>query len=49
MAAWEELVEFRLSRASRSAIRFSNEAMTARIAARASGGTVFKSDSGIEG
>ena len=45
----DELVEFRLSLASNSAIRFSNEAMTARIAVWASGGTVFQSDSGIEG
>jgi len=45
----EELVESWLSRASRSAIRFSREAMTARKAAWASGGTVFQRDSGIEG
>src|SRR6516165_2341807 len=45
----DELVEFWLSRASRSAIRLSREAMTARRAAWASGGTVLQSDSGIEG
>jgi hypothetical protein len=45
----EELVEFWLSRASRSAIRCSSEAMKARTAAWASGGTVIQSDSGIEG
>jgi len=42
-------VEFWLSRCSNSAIRFSKAAMTARMAAWASGGTVFQSDSGIEG
>ena len=45
----DELVEFRLSLASNSAIRFSKAAITARMAACASGGTVFQSDSGIEG
>ena len=45
----EELVEFWLSRVSRSAIRFSSEAMTARMAAWASGGTVIQRDSGIVG
>jgi hypothetical protein len=40
----EELVEFWLSRAPRSAMRFSKEAMTARMAAWASGGTVFQRD-----
>ncbi|MBX6315314.1 MAG: hypothetical protein IRY99_20740 [Isosphaeraceae bacterium] len=45
----EELVEFWLSRDSRSVIHFSREATTARMAAWASGGTVFQSDSGIEG
>jgi hypothetical protein len=46
---FEELVEFWLSRASKSVIRFSKETMTARMAAWASGGTVFQSDSGIGG
>jgi hypothetical protein len=46
---FEELVEFVLSRASKSAIRFSKEEITAKIAARASGCTVFQSDSGTEG
>jgi hypothetical protein len=46
---FEELVELRLSLCSSSAIRFSKAAMTARMAAWASGGTVFLSDSGIEG
>jgi hypothetical protein len=46
---FEELVEFWLSRASRSAIRCSKETMSAKMAAWASGGTVFQSDSGIEG
>ena len=45
----DELVEFRLSRASRSATRFSKDAMTARMAAWASGDTAFQSESGIEG
>jgi hypothetical protein len=44
----DELVEFGLSRASRSAMSFSNEAMTAGMAAWASGGTVFQSNTGIE-
>jgi hypothetical protein len=44
----DELVEFRLSLASRSAIRFSKEAIAARMAAWASGGTMFQSASGIE-
>src|SRR4029077_6952329 len=50
----EELVELSLSRASRSATRWSNSAIrprsdskTARRAACASGGTVFQRDSGI--
>jgi hypothetical protein len=46
---FEELVEFWLSLCSNSAIRFSKAAMTARMAAWASGGTVFQSDSEIEG
>ena len=45
----DELVEFRLSLASDSAIRFSKAAITARMAACASGGTVFRSDLGIVG
>ena len=52
----DELVELRLSRAcssatifSKSTIRFSSEAMTARIATWACGGTVFQRDSVIEG
>lgn len=45
----DELVGFWLSRASRLAILFPQEAMTARIAVWASGGTVFQSESGIEG
>ena len=45
----DELVEFRLSLASKSVIRFSKQAMTDRMAAWASGGTVFQRDSGIEG
>jgi hypothetical protein len=45
----EELVEFWLSRASSSAIRFSRDEMTARMAVWASGGTVIQRDSGIEG
>jgi hypothetical protein len=44
----EELVAFRLSLCSNSAIRFSKAAMTARMAAWASGGTVFQSDSEME-
>jgi transposase-like protein len=43
------LVEFWSSLCSNSAIRFSIAAMTARMSAWASGGTVFQSDSGIEG
>jgi hypothetical protein len=46
---FEELVEFCLSRAFNSAIRASSEAVTARTAAWASGGTVFQNDSGSEG
>jgi hypothetical protein len=46
---FEELVEFRLSFCSSSAIRVSNEAMTATMAAWASGGTVLQSESRIEG
>ena len=45
----DEFVEFWLSLCFHSAIRFSKAAMTARIAAWASGGTAFQSDSGIEG
>jgi hypothetical protein len=45
----EELVEFRLSRTSKSVIRFSKETMTARMAVWASAGTVSQSDSGIGG
>jgi hypothetical protein len=45
----EEFVEFWLSFCSNSAIRFSKAAMTVRMAAWASGGTVFQSESGIEG
>jgi hypothetical protein len=46
---FEELVEFRSSRCSNSAIRFSKAAIMSRMAAWASGGTVFQSDSGIDG
>jgi hypothetical protein len=46
---FEELVELRLSLCSNSAIRFSKDVITAKMAAWASGATVFQSDSGIEG
>jgi hypothetical protein len=46
---FEELVEFRLNLCSSSAIRFSNEATAARMAAWAPGGTAFQSESGIAG
>jgi hypothetical protein len=46
---FEELVEFRLSRRSNSAIRFAKAAMTAGMAAWASGARVFQSDSGMGG
>jgi hypothetical protein len=46
---FEELVESRLSRDSKSETRFSKETTTVRMAAWASGGTVSRSDSGIGG
>jgi hypothetical protein len=45
----DELVEFWLSLAFNSAIRRSSDANAARRAARASGGIVFQSNSGIGG
>src|SRR6185312_3383424 len=45
----DELVEFWLSLASSSAIRFSREPRRAKTAAWASGGMVFQRDSGIGG
>ena len=44
---FEELVEFRLSLCSNSAIRFCKESKTARMTAWASEGTAFQRDSGI--
>ena len=44
---FEELVEFRLSLCSNSAIRFCKESKTAKMAAWASVGTVLQRESGI--
>jgi hypothetical protein len=46
---FEELVEFRLSYRFNSAVRYAGAAMTARMAAWASGGPAFQSDLRIEG